>query len=147
MPCYTTGANPNFIPPYSAQWNLDIQRAITNNLALDVAYVGNHGGDEQYAADLNQPPLGAGWTSAAAQTATTGSVACLASAPLYNNCHVSTAAEVGPYQSQFPYLNYIVESQNGAWSNYDGLQVTLQARNYHRLSFISGYTYSHALDV
>ena len=31
-------------------------------------------------------------------------------------------------------------------SNYDGLQVTLNARNYHGLSMVAGYTYSHALD-
>jgi hypothetical protein len=31
-------------------------------------------------------------------------------------------------------------------SNYNGLQVTLNARNYHGLSMVAGYTYSHALD-
>jgi hypothetical protein len=30
-------------------------------------------------------------------------------------------------------------------SNYNGLQVTLNARNYHGLSMVAGYTYSHAL--
>jgi len=147
VPCVTTGAVPNFVPPYALEWNFDIQRAITNNVSLDVAYVANHGGDEQYAPDLNQPALGAGWTSAAAQTANTGSIACLASFPSYNNCHVNAAAEVGPYKANFPYLSYIIGDSNGAWSNYEGLQVTLQARNYHGLSFISGYTYSHALDL
>ena len=31
-------------------------------------------------------------------------------------------------------------------SNYNGLQVTLNARNYHGLSMVAGYTYAHALD-
>jgi len=31
-------------------------------------------------------------------------------------------------------------------SNYDGLQTTLTARNYHGLSMIAGYTWAHALD-
>jgi hypothetical protein len=31
-------------------------------------------------------------------------------------------------------------------SNYDGLQVTLNSRNYHGLSVVAGYTFSHALD-
>ena len=31
-------------------------------------------------------------------------------------------------------------------SNYDGLQTTLTARNFHTLSFVAGYTYSHSLD-
>ena len=31
-------------------------------------------------------------------------------------------------------------------SNYDGLQVTLNSRNYHGLSMVAGYTWSHSLD-
>ena len=31
-------------------------------------------------------------------------------------------------------------------SKYNGLQATLNARNYHGLSMVAGYTYSHALD-
>ncbi len=32
-------------------------------------------------------------------------------------------------------------------SNYDALQVTLNARNYHGLSMVAGYTYGHSLDA
>ncbi len=31
-------------------------------------------------------------------------------------------------------------------SNYDGLQVTLNSRNFHGLSMVAGYTFSHSLD-
>ena len=31
-------------------------------------------------------------------------------------------------------------------SNYNGLQVTLNSRNFHGLSMVAGYTYSHSLD-
>jgi hypothetical protein len=31
-------------------------------------------------------------------------------------------------------------------SNYDGLQVTLNSRNFHGLSMVAGYTWSHSLD-
>ncbi len=31
-------------------------------------------------------------------------------------------------------------------SNYNGLQATLTARNFHNFTFVAGYTYSHALD-
>ena len=41
-PCPTAAVDPNFRTPYVASWNLDIQRAITNNLTVDAAYVGNH---------------------------------------------------------------------------------------------------------
>ena len=53
--------DPNLKNPRSIQWNLDLQRAITNNLTLDVAYVGVHGCDEIHTIDLNEPALGSGW--------------------------------------------------------------------------------------
>jgi hypothetical protein len=51
-----------------------------------------------------------------------------------------------PFYSQFPYLHYLDEMTDSASSNYNALQATLTARNFHNLSFIAGYTYSHALD-
>ena len=66
--------DPNFREPYTAEWNLDIQRAITNNLTLDVAYVGNHGFDETNKLDLNEPAIGTGWAGTAATN-------CINSAP------------------------------------------------------------------
>ena len=65
-PCAPVRVDPNFRQPHAAEWNLDIQRAITNNLTLDVAYVGNHGFDEPFTTDLNQPVLGIGWNTVAA---------------------------------------------------------------------------------
>jgi hypothetical protein len=59
---------------------------------------------------------------------------------------VSTnATAAGAYRTEFPYLQYIALATNGDISNYDALQATLQGRNYHGLSFLAGYTYSHAL--
>ncbi len=57
--------DPNLKNPRSIQWNLDIQRAAayTNNLTLDVAYVGVHGFDEIHTIDLNEPALGTGWNT------------------------------------------------------------------------------------
>ncbi len=154
-PCPTSAVDPNFRDPYSVQWNLDIQRAITSKLTLDVAYVGNHGADEQAQIDLNQPALGTGWnTPSSALGGLTPAAYCLASAPTYANCGgnktvtgaVSTnATAAGAYRSEFPYLSYIAYATNGDVSNYDALQATLQGRNYHGLSFLAGYTYSHAL--
>lgn len=137
-PCPVIGVDPNFRQPFSAQWNLDIQRAITNALTLDVAYVGNHGYRQEVNVDLNQPVLGAGWDANAVG-------ACLGSAPTYNKCKADAPAEVGQYSGQFLYISNIDWATNGLSSNYDALQVTAQARAYHELSFLSGYTYSHAL--
>jgi hypothetical protein len=138
-PCPVIGVDPNFKQPYSAQWNLDIQRAITNALTLDVAYVGNHGFREEASVDLNQPAIGAGWDATAINS-------CLGSAATnYNKCKPDATAEVGQYTAQFPYINNIDSATNGEFSNYDALQVTAQGRAYHGLSFLAGYTYAHAL--
>jgi hypothetical protein len=51
-----------------------------------------------------------------------------------------------PFAAQFPYLRFINYYSNIYGSNYNGLQTTLTARNYHGLDFVAGYTYSHSLD-
>ena len=38
-----TTFNPNFPNPYSLQWTLSLQRQLTQSLAFETAYVGNHG--------------------------------------------------------------------------------------------------------
>ena len=40
-PCSTEALDPNMRTPYVSTWSLGIQRAITNDLSLDVSYVGN----------------------------------------------------------------------------------------------------------
>ncbi len=173
-PCEIYGVDPNLRTPYVENWNLDIQRAITNNLSVDVGYVGNHGTRLLGRADHNQPLPGAGWTPAAI-------AACLGSAgdgaaalgPLqgtpYDKCAPDPAAEQaalpftapcaaalglgpngsgGPFNPNnkcFSYLSYITIVNNSYTSNYNGLQATLTGRNYHGVSFTAGYTYSHAL--
>ncbi len=139
-PCPTAAVDPNFRTPYVASWNLDMQRAITNNLTMDVAYVGNHGFALGSEADINQPAIGAGWDNSAV-------TACLNSAPGgFNNCSPDPNAEVGPYSSKFPYLSQIAQLANRDFSNYNALQLTVNERTSHGLSFLAGYTYSHALD-
>ena len=139
-PCPTVTIANNFHSPYTAEWNLDIQRAITNNLTLDVAYVGNHGFDQPSRIDLNQPPLGAGYTPAVINSCITTKTAAA--------CAPSVAAETAasPYNANFPYLNNIVQQGNLYHSNYNALQITANMRADHGLSFLAGYTFAHALD-
>jgi hypothetical protein len=109
---------------------------------LEVGYVGNHGTKMIGLQNLNQPPVGAGWTPAAIAT-------CLDPKALYQNCAPDAAAiqAARPFNSRFPYLNYIPSISSGYNSNYNGLQVTATQRNSHGLSFTAGYTYAHALDM
>ena len=111
---------------------------------MELAYVGNHGFGLGGEADVNQPAIGAGWDTGAVSTLRLHRK-CVTTA--YSNCVPDSAAEVGPYSSKFPYLSNIVLLQNLAYSNYNALQVTLNERIPHGLSFLAAFTYSHALDI
>jgi hypothetical protein len=144
-PCPIMSVARNITTPYVWSWNLNLQHAFSPNLTLEVAYVGNHGSNLTGVRDINQPAVGSGWVGGPSGNLT----ACLASASTgYNNCAVNNAAEAAaePYATKFPYLSNIFQMANVYRSNYDGLQVTLNSRNYHGLSMVAGYTFSHALD-
>ncbi|HZW94556.1 MAG TPA: carboxypeptidase regulatory-like domain-containing protein [Candidatus Eremiobacteraceae bacterium] len=147
-PCPIMTVDRGLTTPYVWNWTLNVQHSFTPNLSIEAAYVGNHGSNLTGIRDINQPPVGSGWTPAGVGAGTLA--ACLASAPNYNSttCAVDTGNEVAsePFNAKFPYLANIFQMSNVYRSNYDGLQVTLNARNYHGLSMVAGYTYSHALD-
>ncbi len=59
---------------------------------------------------------------------------------------INPTTGVRPYAASFPYLKFINQASNGAYSNYNSLQATLTKRISHGLSFLAGYTYGHGLD-
>jgi carboxypeptidase family protein len=115
-PCVIGAVDPNLKTPRILSWNFGVQHAISNNLSLEVGYVGNHGSRLTGYVDVNQ------------------------CAPNANgNC-------VRPYGTAFPYLQFIDRQSNQAYSNYNSLQTTLTKRLSQGLSFTAGYTYGHGLD-
>ena len=165
-PCSLVAAvAPNYRVPWTAEWNLDIQHAFTNILTVEAAYVANHG-REASKEDINQPPVGAGWNTSTPASAGLGGLSpaayCLASAPSYTQCGTignktqnglvsgalaTNEAATAPYGGKFPYLQNINQIGNLDYSNYNSLQVTVTQRTSHGLTFLLGYTYSHALDM
>jgi hypothetical protein len=151
-PCVTLGVDRNLRTPYVESWNIGIQRAITPNLSLDVAYVGNHATKLLGLQDLNQPGLVNGFSPGWGDPSVIGtpSQQCLASATdktPYDNCAPNTAAEQAarPYSGKFPYLSYVYWLSNINVSRYNALQASLTQRTSRGFSFVIGYTYSHAL--
>ena len=63
--CSTASFNRDLRTPYVETWNIDIQHSFTNNLSLDVAYLGNHGTKIFGTRDINAPAVGAGYSAAA----------------------------------------------------------------------------------
>jgi hypothetical protein len=141
-PCPIMSVDRNITTPYVWNWTLNLQHAFTPNLSLEVAYVGNRGSNLTGIRDINQPPVGSGWPAAEIQS-------CITTNYNPNTCAPdSTGAEEANrvYATKFPYLSNIFQMANVYRSNYNGLQVTLNSRNYHGLSMVAGYTFSHALD-
>jgi hypothetical protein len=126
-PCAIMSVDRNITTPYVWNWTLNLQHAFTPNLSLEVAYVGNHGSNLTGIRDINQPPVGTDY-----------SAACVTDP----NCD----QDARPYNAKFPFLSNIFQMGNVYKSNYNGLQATLNSRNYHGLSMVAGYTYSHSLD-
>jgi hypothetical protein len=128
-PCPIMSVDRNLKTPYVWDWTLNVQHAFTPNLSLEVAYVGNHGSRLTGIRDINQPPVGSDYNPACADPAINSpDQFCL------------------PYNTKFPYLSNIFQMGNIYRSNYNGLQATLNSRNFHGLNMVAGYTYSHALD-
>jgi hypothetical protein len=122
--CSIMGVPRNLKNPSVINWSFGIQHAFKHNLMLDASYVGNHGRNALGILDINQ-----------VNQNSPAEIAC---------GHCEQAGR--PYNSKYPYLAYINMMGNYYRSNYDGLQLTLNERGYHGLSFIAGYTWSHALD-
>src|SRR5271169_4784384 len=83
-PCPIMTVDRSLTSPYVWNWNVNFQHAFTPNLSMEVAYVGNHGGNLVGIRDINQPPVGSGWGGGPGGELTL----CLASAPAYDNCVV-----------------------------------------------------------
>jgi len=145
-PCAITGVDPGLRRPYANSWNLSLQHAFSNDLSLQVAYVGTHGTGLIGLNNINAPALGSGWL--------TGATATSCDAPYTPSQITGSAASSSatcenlrrPYFGKFPYLSDINYISNQDFSNYHGLQTTLTQRPWHGVSYVLGYTWAHALD-
>ena len=125
--CPIMSVDRNLTTPYVWTWTLNLQHSFTPNLTMQAAYVGNRGTNLVGIRDINQPPVGTDYSAAC-------------------NTDPNCDQNARPFNAKFNYLSNIFQMGNVYRSNYNGLQVTLNARNYHGLSMVAGYTYSHALD-
>lgn len=124
-PCSVFAADRHLRTPYVTGWNVNLQHGFTEDLSLQAAYVGNHGSKIYGVRDINQVD-----PNSAAE------IAC-------GNCEQAGR----PFNSVFPGLKNINQLGNIDESNYNALQFTVTERSWRGLSYLLGYTYSHALDV
>ncbi len=137
QPCLGYAADPNVKFPQMLNWNLNVQHAFTNNLSLDLGYIGSHAWDITALYNINQATPGA---SGASETSRE---------PYTANCPVSLGGPgTGSNPSQcFPWFSNIAYIGDAGGSNYAALQAYLTERASHGLTFTIGYTLSHALGI
>jgi len=133
--CSTAAYDRNLRVPYVETWNMDIQHSFTNNLSLDVAYLGNHGVKILGTRDINAPAVGADYTAGGLAGCVTDFTSC---GPEFT--------PAGPFTKKFPFISWIDSLSNQDRSHYNALQISLTQRTTHGLSFTASYTYSHGLD-
>jgi hypothetical protein len=122
--------DPVYDLPTVQSWSLNVQRALSSNTILSVAYVGTHGTHLEYGNNINQPLPTMGYDF-------DPRIACTPTTPYPCATRVSTD-HVRPYQG----WSSISGTVPVGHSNYDSLQVNFQRRMTNGLSFGAAYTWS-----
>jgi len=130
---------------YVQQWNLAVQRSITNSLSIDLAYVGSHivhvGIPD---ANMNQ--------LTPQQLAIGSSLTTKVSNPYYGTIPVSStigrktitnAQLLKPYPR---FQNIATYRNNSGTTNYNAAELKVEERLSHGLTFIFAYTHSKLID-
>ena len=123
-------------PAYIQQYNLTVERAITNELSLSVGYHGQNGDHLADYRDGNQLTL--------AQAP--GVAAILANNP-NSPCSALSfpSALQSPYYSLVGECNAVLITESEARMNYNSGQVTLRQRTHHGLEYTLNYTLAKSL--
>jgi outer membrane receptor protein involved in Fe transport len=140
----------NFGNPYSEQWNLGMQRQITNRIGAEVRYVGNH--DVKNFQEINGNPdvlplvqngfqkfLPAGVTPCTDPTQPGGG---------FQGTGLPLATDQFGNPVGYANCNFsrVIQYANTGFSIYNGLQTQLRLQNYHGFTGNVSYTYSHTID-
>lgn len=130
---------------YAQQWNLAVQHAITNNLSIEIAYVGSHivhvGIPDSNLNQLTAAQLAQG-TSLLTQVANPY-YGQLPSSSSIGGKTVSQAQLLKPYPR---FVNIATYRNNSGNSNYNAGEVKIEQRFSHGLTFDFAYTHSRLID-
>jgi hypothetical protein len=134
--------NPDYKNNYAIQANLGIQRQITNNLSLEVAYQMYHGLHIQQPVGLNYCEAGTPGCPATAANQTALSQRDARLGPLYRVCGADTTCGRVNDAGITQFTDYLSRGS----SIYHGMTVSLQRRFSNHFSFQANYTFSKAID-
>ena len=153
--------NPVAKSPYSLRWNFDVQHSLTNNLMLEVAYIGNHsvhlpidytqlnGIPRQFLSTLATRDTGENFLTASTANPFSG-------LQTTQNTATTTAAQLLARYPEFPVgdsaggwsggSGVIEENLNLGRSYFESLNVRLEKRASHGLTFVFNYIYSRMME-
>jgi hypothetical protein len=134
---------------YVEQWNLAVQRQITNNLSVDIAYVGSHivhvGIPDSNLNQLSAAQLAQGLSNPASLTAQVAN-------PFYGQIPISSTIggpTVAAAQLLKPYprfQNVATYRNNSGTTNYNAIEAKVEQRVSHGLYLLVAYTHSKLID-
>ena len=120
----------NFRTPYVQTWTLGIQRQLGHAAVGEVRYVGSKTTDDFQSIDAN--PFLLPVASAFPNSISASSLCSNPAADGYGrpNCNFSN----------------LIETDNGAWANYNALELNMTSQNFHGLTSTVSYTFSKAMN-
>jgi len=127
---------PNLPLPYAQDWDLNVQRSLSNNLLLQVGYVGTKGTKLPRMIEGNPAIYIPGVDGSGNPISTTDNAD---QRRIHSGC---TLADL-PSTCKFSSTGLIAGVAN---SSYNALEASLRQRFSHGLSFLTSYTYSKAID-
>ena len=137
------GVDPNIRTPYVQNWNLNIQRQISNKIMAQIGYVGSKGTKLFRFRDINQPTQAQITAFDLSQCATWGQTA--------PNCFIAgfdgpDGVNFNVPRTTFPNFFYVNQEESTANSIYNALQASLHMNAWHGLSLQANYVWSHSID-
>jgi len=130
---------------YVQQWNLAIQHAVTNNLSVEVAYVGSniiHVGIPD--SNLNQ--LTAAQLAQGPSLLTPVTNPYFGQLPPSSSLNTKTIAEAQLIKPYPRFQNVATYRHNSGTTNYNAIQTKAEQRFSHGISFLFAYTHSKLID-
>jgi outer membrane receptor protein involved in Fe transport len=129
-----TTVSPNFHNPYSQQWNFGIQRQVSNRVAAEARYVGNHTVGNFQNINAN-PALTPFIQEGFANVIPAG----------LTPCATPGAPGFASGRADCNFTN-VTQRNNGAFSIYHSLQTELRIQNWHGFQGNATYTFSKLID-
>ena len=127
--------SPNFRPDQVQSWSLGIEREVTNNAAVEVRYVGNHG--SQLFQSVNANPFIGDLAAQFPNLVPAGITPCPASQAFDANAIGRVNCNQG----------VLLSRNNSGFSNYQAVQAEFRANNlFKQMTVRTSYTHSKTLD-